>query len=579
MKAVSLIFAGVPLFAQQASFDFGYRFVETRGNQDAYRSTVNLGEGPKLFGLNLEYKDLQFQMNNWGGDPYNTMRLDAHREKLYRLTWQYRNLAYFNHLPSYGLGREFNDLRRRWSDLKLELRRGSRLVPYFGWTHDKGSGRGLSSFVVDSNEYSVSGTLKDRTDLFRGGLRLETSKWHWALEQGGSTFKQDDMQFNIEPNRGNRSGPFLGEQLLLTDLKAAYDFNGNTIYSKAVVTGNPYSWLDVSGQFLYSQPRVDGRYDLAARGRFVILDTLTFQNSLVATTPVEAKQPHTSGSMTAEIAPASRVRIVESWFTDRFHDAARLEVNYSQVQSDAFFDVTGKLTLRGGHRYAWGDAGIRAPTLPGPASGELRRHVGLGGINYRLSQKLLLNADYEASAGDRSYLRTSLHDYRKARTRATFRPRASLSVTASAQFLENRNPLREGGYEFSSRSSTLAFAWTPAAAKRFGINGSYTRAAIRSEVPYLIPQDRVFARSLYRENAHLLNAFFDCNWHGVRLSAGGAAYLSAGSRPTEFYQPVVRLLAPIRKHLAWKGEWRWNALAGPEAFGAHLVSIGLVVSR
>ncbi len=38
-------------------------------------------------------------------------------------------------------------------------------------------------------------------------------------------------------------------------------------------------------------------------------------------------------------------------------------VNYNQQQVEAILDVTSKITLRGGYRYVWGDATVRAGQL------------------------------------------------------------------------------------------------------------------------------------------------------------------------------------------------------------------------
>lgn len=122
--------------------------------------------------------------------------------------------------------------------------------------------------------------------------------------------------------------------------------------------------------------------------------------------------------------------MVESYLTDRFYTSAsaqlleryltsasttsfasaavdRLITNSSRRQLDAFFEVTPALTLRGGHRYEWGDASVRSSSfLAEPLqAGRLSRQVGLAGINYRLAAVLRLNVDFEnasmegASAG------------------------------------------------------------------------------------------------------------------------------------------------------------------------------------
>ncbi len=42
-----------------------------------------------------------------------------------------------------------------------------------------------------------------------------------------------------------------------------------------------------------------------------------------------------------------------------------------------------------------------------------------------------------------------------------------------------------------------------------------------------------------------------------KLTAGGSMFLSTGSRPTDYYQPVGRFLVPFGKHVHWYAEWRW----------------------
>src|SRR5689334_12386698 len=62
------------------SVDVGYRWLtDIRGNFQSYRSIINLGEGPKLFGADFVLQGKRFfdrvDVNGfgWGGDPYNTV--------------------------------------------------------------------------------------------------------------------------------------------------------------------------------------------------------------------------------------------------------------------------------------------------------------------------------------------------------------------------------------------------------------------------------------------------------------------------------------------------------------------------
>ncbi len=73
-------------------------------------SVVNLGSGPKLFGADFTLTDpkkhlfesMHVRASGWGGDPYGTFHLDAMKSKLYQFDADYRDLTYFNNLPSYA---------------------------------------------------------------------------------------------------------------------------------------------------------------------------------------------------------------------------------------------------------------------------------------------------------------------------------------------------------------------------------------------------------------------------------------------------------------------------------------------
>ena len=608
------------------SIDVGYRWrSDVAGSTDTYRSVVNLGEGPKLFGLDLSFQNaarrwfdrVGVRANNWGGDPYNTAHVDASRHGWYNFSFDYRNIAYYNFLPSFSdptIGQGFfldqrsYDSRRRMSDFELELMPGRRIVPYLAYARDAGSGRGITDFVSDVNEYPVADRLRDKTDNFRGGVRIEMSKFHVTLEQGGSTFKDDQQVFTSDQNFGNRTTPFFGEQLFLTNLTQAYGVRGTSIYSKALVTANPASWIDLFGQFLYSRPDTNVNYAQYNVGQFFNLDSLLFFTSELDLLNATAKLPHTSGTFGFELRPMRRVRVIESFSTDRLHNASfasltqnvitptaaplisdftdRLVMNYNQQQIDVLCDVTAKITARGGYRYVWGDGLARGSLISGAPtqSGEVRRQVGLAGLNYRMGRGISLNLDYEGASGDRAYFRTSLQDYQKARVRVRYQPVQSLAIAAGFGVLSNQNPAPTVKYDFLSHDSSLSVQWNPNGGKRISLAADYTHSSLRSDISYFIPQSFDRDRSLYRDNAHEANALMDLlvpgfGGHGPRLGVGGSLFRSSGSRPTQFYQPLIRFTAPAYRRMSWYGEWRYYGFAEPfymfEGFRTHLLAVGV----
>lgn len=598
------------------NIEFGNRWVsDVRGNADAYRSVVNLGEGPKLFGLDLTLTDPSRRLfdsaviraNSWGGDPYNTASIDVRRERSYRLSIDYRNIAYFNSLPSFAdptvdrgifFSQRSFDIQRRMLDTELELRPGSRIVPFVAYSRDWGAGSGVTDFVTDGNEFAVANDLRDRTNRFRGGVRVELNRFHATIEQGGTNFKDHQRVFHeTGPHYGNRTVPLFGRQMLLSTLEQAYRVEGDSIYTKGLVTTNPASWVNLYGQFLYSRPTNDASYSQNDSGKFVSLDPPVaslrlFDSQLVLSTS-ESRQPHTSGSFAAEFRLHRRVRVTESLMTDRFHTTAsallqetltagtvsatssgvpsgleKLIFNYNRQEVNVLVDVLPRLTLRGGHRYVWGDSQVRAPQLSQIGTvenGELKMNVGLAGFAFRAAQKLTISADFEGGSADRNYFRTSLQDYQKMNARANYQALSSLNVGARFSLLNNQNPAQPIRNDFLSRDNSITVLWTPAGGKRLSLLGDYSRSTLRSDIFAFVPNTLQSQLSSYSENAHTGTSLLEINLPELRkaspkLSLGGSFFKSSGSRPTEYYQPIGRFSVPFHQKIRGFFEWRWYRL-------------------
>jgi hypothetical protein len=609
------------------SVDFGYRWVsDVGGNFQQYRSVVNLGEGPKLLGFDLTLQDPKKRLYDslilrgmgFGGDPYTTAHVDARKMKVYEFRADYRNIAYFNAIPSFanpnapaGFNERSFDTRRRAASFELELFPGSRIVPYLAYDRNSGHGRGIETWVLGAaNEFPIPYTLADKTDSYRGGVRFEFNRFHVTLEQGGTTFKEDDSTLYNGPNPGDRTTPVNGVLTSLNSLNQAYGIRGAGVFSRALVTARPTDWLNVYGQFLYSRPHTDVRYSEIATGAFYDLATAAFFPGVYNVAGGNAIQPHRSGNIGAELH-WNRIRLMESLTTDRLEDTSfgffnpqvfqnfltspgtgiqpRQVVSYKQAQTDLIIDITSKLTLRAGYRYLRGDATVMAGSLSqvGPSiAGEMNRNVGIAGLSYRASSKLSINADYEGSSSDRVYFRGSLNEYNKGRLRAKFQATNSLLFQANFRVLDNQNPAPDIRFDFRSRDSSLAAFWTPAGGKRVTFTGEYDRTTIRSDIRYLDLPFLTPATSSYRDIAHTATTAIDFMLPGLKdgkLTAGGSLFVSRGSRPTRYYQPLARLSLPLHRHIIWNTEWQYYGFGEQffffEAFRTHIFMTGLRVTR
>lgn len=637
MKAILLLFALSGLFwAQEApkasaeepfrySSEFGYRLLTgEHGSFNTYRSINNLGEGPRLLQFHLAYKPPttryldEFRLNgaNWG-DPFSSFQLNAEKSAIYRVYFSYRNLAYFNALPSFAspqlqkLGTEAYttnqralDTRQRFWNLDLDLLPGRRWQPFFGAAHNSGRGQGVSPIVLDENNYPAASRIDYGYTVFRGGVRLELERLHLALEQGGATFSDDSSLSTTTSNPGNRENPYLGQRLGLNAGRQLYSVSGSHLYSSADLTVSPLSWMDVSAEYYYSRPRSNVRFDESAQGTIFLLDSLRFVNGQQSIATGYANQPRSAGGITLEIRPTSRLRVLNAWLIERMHNAGslallttigntplraingndRLTWQQNEQRSQVFFDVSRRFTIFGGQRYLWGKSEVRRASLsPGPAleTGLLNRHSALGGFIFRPTTKLTINAETEVGRGDQTYFRTSLQNFEQVRLRARYQISKSWQLNSRFARMNNYNPAQGVNSDFRSQQANLTLEYNR---KRFSLVGDYTRSTILSDIRYLDPLTYSLDRSLYRDNAHSGTLLSELALpRKIGLSLGGSLFVSAGSRPSRFYQPLMRLRIPISARAGFLAEWRnvslSQALYGFESFGAQQFTFGLRVSR
>lgn len=87
-------------YIYQGAFEFGYRFVDTKGSASAYDTFVNQQEGPRLLSQTLSmrsknhagglFDSFYWSSFGWGGEPENASRLRVSKNRLYNLDFTFR---------------------------------------------------------------------------------------------------------------------------------------------------------------------------------------------------------------------------------------------------------------------------------------------------------------------------------------------------------------------------------------------------------------------------------------------------------------------------------------------------------
>ncbi len=615
--------------------DLGYRWeTGVYGSNATYRSIVDLGSGPKLLGtefkiLNANHRyfdQIDVRAYNIGDDPYESIHLGVRKAKLYDFSGDYRNIAYYNNLPGFAdplmgatgafLNEQSLDTRQKLYNFRLDLLPGRWIVPYLAYERNSDTGLGVATFVSGGDEFPVVNLVRNSTNDYRGGVRIERSRLHVTLEAGGTTFT-DAQQLNQSSGQtayGNFTTPLFGQTPDLTSMGEAYGVRGRSVYGKGLLSANVTSWLDLYGQFLYSQPSSTVNFQEYSTGNQVVLSQVLFYMGEQSLITAESKMPHTSGSFGAEIRPFRHLRVLPSWMTDRMHTngssvsqqnlttstgllpidtllGSALSTNYNQAELNLMFDLTPKITLRGGYRYVWGDATdviMPIAELAGLETGKIRQTVLIGGIAWRPFPKLSFNGDIESGRSGSTYFRTSLYDYNKGRLRGRYQLSPSFSLSANASMLNNHDPLPGLNYDFFAHQESASFMYMPEGGKVWDFEGSYTRSTLRSNISYLDPEFLITDQSFYRDNSHTLTALFDLKMPGwlhykTKLSLGGSAFLSSGRNHTTFYQPTAKLSVALRKNVSWISEWRYYGFNESfyqfQGFRTEMVTTGVRITR
>jgi hypothetical protein len=498
---------------------------------------------------------------------------------------------------------------RNW-DNELEFGTSGIFVPYVAYSRNSATGAGISNLVMTGNEYPLRNTVNWAQDTVRGGVRLMMKRWHGTIEQGTLAFKDDQGLFAGGPTTGNRGTPFNGQQLRLLDGSQFYYLRGDGPFTTAHVTGNPWNWLDVAGFFVRSKPSSNSNFDQNQLGNLAS-PSLFFFTQGRDTFFGNARMPRTSWSGSAEIRPTSRLRIREIFETDRMVNTTngvlglivlptgataptqsqqnytdRLEVNQSRQQVEALFDLARGIVARGGYRYEFGRSLVRGGNLNPEAQerAEMKRHVGLAGVQIRPMSKLMVNADLEVGDGVKTYYRTGLYDTVRFRTIARYTMPRDLVFQANFARFNNKNPNQGINYDFYSMNYGASLQWLPSGGRKLSALADYNRSEIKSDIQYLIPQLLSPARNLYRDNAHTGTLLLDVLLpfrpvYQGRLTFGGSFVQTSGSRPSSWYTPQGRLSVPFAERVDVFVDWRYWGLSQPfynyEGFRTHSVTAGL----
>ncbi len=176
------------------SVELGYRTTDVTGSGDMYDTLVNLQTGPRILDQTLTMQSVEHQgllfdnlyLNSfgWGGDPNNSLRLRADKNKWYNLQGSFRRDQYFSDydlwanplnpptstpsIPVFTSPHEFATTRRM-SDFDLALLPQSSVSFRLGYSHNNMTGPSYSS-IHEGTEASLLQDWNTTMNSYRLGV-------------------------------------------------------------------------------------------------------------------------------------------------------------------------------------------------------------------------------------------------------------------------------------------------------------------------------------------------------------------------------------------------------------------------
>ena len=238
------LLCSLPALAQdvEAEFVLGWRFVDVSGAEGKYKQHINLDDGPRLFGLDLEFRpespllDLaEIRADQLGGDPNEHFEVRLRKYDAYNLSFSrttseffYEDLLLPESLvnPRLSNGGDFHTFDfqrvRDHAQLGVEIGRRSR----FDLTFDRNQREGDSTTVFDvsRDEFELDQPLDETHDAISLAWQTRWKKNTLTLEETVRRSENTRTVFLPGRSEGENPGPAI---LDLYFLDEAIDLDSN----------------------------------------------------------------------------------------------------------------------------------------------------------------------------------------------------------------------------------------------------------------------------------------------------------------------------------------------------------------
>ena len=594
------------------SMETGYRFRTFGGSFDQYRSTVNYGDGVRLFSsfLTVNSKDghgkyfdeISLTTQGLGNDPYESATLRIQKNGLYRYDMVWRLNDYYNPGLRTGGGAGFHLLDTEYTtqDHDFTLFPQSNVKFFLGYSHGNQNGPGISSiqlFASTGNDFPLFENVRRTSNEYRLGNEVKFRGIRFTWMRGWQDFREDS-----DFSSGANPGLVASNTTKLTSFNRVEPYHGTSPYWRAGLFAER-KYFAANARFTYVSGRRAFIQDenSAGTGRFGVTTVREVVTSGIA------QRPALAGNATVSIFPTTRLTITNSTAVNNIRidgnsvfaqfDSSTLTTVFLPFEflgirtianeTEANFQAARSLGLYGGYQYS--DRQIRsieASSTPG-SSGGFRAafhqsntlNTGLFGIRWKPLKPLTVVLNGEVGRADRPLTPIADRNYHTLGARAQYK-RKSFQLTASTRANYNNNSISLTAFSSRSRIYSVDGAWTPR--DWFSLDAGYSKLHLDTlgGISYFALGQQLQSESLYISNLHTANltARFDIRKRAdifvgyshtqdtggdqgpllgvitgspATIAAQPAAFFTAQTFPLSFRSPSARFSYRLTDKLRW----------------------------
>jgi hypothetical protein len=584
------------------SFELGDRFLSITGNEDAYRSHINYGNGLRLLsssfamyskdGKNRWLDRLTINTQGLGNDPYESARLHA-ESRWYDYDLRWRLSDYFN--PGLGFAQDLHaqDTRRTIQDHDLVIFPRGRFRILAGYSRFTQSGAALTTNVLQG--FTGSPLFQDVRRLdneYRLGFEWVGEGTRISLLRSWENYSENSPASNIAPSASTPADA-------ANAFQSAEPYHAKTPGWRLIALHEFGKRFSVNARFTYAGTR--GRVNLDES----LYGTPTLSQPIYQVTVAgNATRPVTTASLNLTFTPSERLTLTNQTFFDQTRmngNSVYGELNNSTLvfqqidfqfigirrtgnQTDMVFRVLPWLDVTGGCHVDTRTIGSARNPLPNATPGTERdeqsntQQAGVAGLRFRFAKRFSLLLNAEKGTNDDPVYPVSDKSYHALNGRLQYKTK-TLRLAASVRESYNFNSDALSTFSARGRVVSAEGSWTPRA--WFAVDAVYSKlhTGTTGGLAYFVANSLVTGtESIYVSNIHTGSLWLRLSpgkYATIRLgysrvqdvgdgraqsSAGlglsTGAFAAAQTLPLTYSSPQLQLTMPIGTRLRWNAGWQ-----------------------